>query len=86
MTLRHRSLRARRQYERVRIPLLTGLFADNPRCQRCGLSAATDAHEILSRARGGSTVDETNIALLCRGCHNWITTHPNEAELEGWSR
>jgi 5-methylcytosine-specific restriction endonuclease McrA len=82
--MRRRSLKKRREHERERLPLLQSLFADGHWCERCGLSAATDAHEIVSRARGGSTTDPANIALLCRACHNWITTHPGGATDEGW--
>ena len=41
---------------------------------------ATDVHEILTRARGGSILDPDNCLSLCRPCHSWITDHP------GWSR
>ena len=42
-----------------------------------------DAHEILSRARGGSILDEKNILMLCRFHHSWITDHPAEATTMG---
>lgn len=41
---------------------------------------ASDVHEILTRARGGSILDPDNCIALCRPCHSWITDHP------GWSR
>lgn len=41
-------------------------------------------HEVKSRARGGSILDEDNLACLCRTCHEWVTTHPAEALKEGW--
>lgn len=57
-----------------------------PLCQRgCG-RPWMDGHELLSRARGGSITDGDNIALLCRTCHDWVTTHPAEAAAEGWAR
>jgi 5-methylcytosine-specific restriction endonuclease McrA len=56
-------------------------------CTRCGVSGVgLDAHELLSRARGGSITDLDNIVLLCRSCHDLITTSPALAEAEGWSR
>jgi hypothetical protein len=42
---------------------------------------ADDAHEPLSRARGGSITDPENCALLCRACHDVITFRP-ESETE----
>lgn len=44
---------------------------------------ADDAHELLSRARGGSIVDPANIALLCREHHDWIGDHPADAAAMG---
>ena len=38
-----------------------------------------DAHEVLSRARGGSILDENNILMLCRPHHSWVSEHPAEA-------
>ena len=38
-----------------------------------------DIHEILSRARGGSILDETNCVALCRVHHTWIGENPAEA-------
>jgi len=37
---------------------------------------ATDVHEIKTRARGGSILDDDNCVGLCRNCHRWITDHP----------
>lgn len=45
-----------------------------------------DLHEVLSRARGGDVRDWGNIILVCRPCHNWITTHPAQSEELGLSR
>lgn len=53
-------------------------------CQRCG-RLADDLHERLSRARGGSITDPDNLIPLCREDHDWVTTHPVEAEREGFS-
>lgn len=48
-----------------------------PECNR----RAADLHELLSRARGGSIVDEANVRPLSRHCHDLITFSP-ESELE----
>ena len=54
-------------------------------CVRCG-RMASDAHEIVSRARGGSIVDRANIIPLCREDHRWVTENPLLAEREGLSK
>jgi hypothetical protein len=47
---------------------------------------ADDAHEIVSRARGGSITDPANLVPLCREHHRWVTEHPLEAHAEGLSK
>lgn len=47
---------------------------------------ADDAHELRSRARGGSITDPENIVPVCRPCHDHLTTHPKEATERGWMR
>lgn len=49
-------------------------FGDHPVCAvpRCG-QWAWDAHEPLTRGRGGSIVDPANMAPLCRPHHTEIT-------------
>lgn len=47
---------------------------------------ATDGHELLSRARGGSITDPDNIVPLCRSCHRFVTEHPAWAQEHGWAR
>ena len=84
--LRHRSKKTAKVYREQRIPLVRELLQDNPACQRCQQAAATDVHELKSRARGGSITDPDNLALLCRPCHSWVTTHPAEATEQGWLR
>ena len=64
--------------------LVAKILAQNPLCLRCKISKATEVHEILSRARGGSILDESNCAALCHACHFWITTNPKEAHTQGW--
>lgn len=70
---------------RERKKMLRERFGPDPSCARCG-KWAHDAHEFLSRARGGSITDPDNIILLCRPCHTWVTTHPRDAQAQGWSR
>lgn len=45
---------------------------------------ACDLHEIRTRARGGSILDEANIVALCRPCHDAITRDPKWAEENGY--
>lgn len=47
---------------------------------------AVDGHELLARSAGGSIVEEENIALVCRSCHDWIGAHPREATEVGLRR
>ena len=42
---------------------------------RCGLYVV-DVHEVLSRGRGGSILDEGNCVATCRPCHEWVGRHP----------
>ena len=79
-----RSRKTATKYRTERIPIVKQLLAGNPPCQRCKSAIATDVHEIKSRARGGSITDLTNLAVLCRPCHSWITTNPKQATEDGW--
>lgn len=83
----------------VRRANVRAVFGQRPVCQACGPLAlvgvsrtvtgcwgwADDAHELLSRARGGSITDPTNILPVSRACHTWLTTHPDLAEAAGLS-
>lgn len=40
---------------------------------------AVDVHEPLTRARGGSIVDPSNMVPVCRSCHDWIHGNPTLA-------
>jgi hypothetical protein len=40
---------------------------------------ATDVHEVLSRAQGGSITDPANCLHLCRDCHVFAHNHPAKA-------
>lgn len=81
--LRRQSPR-RRQEHRTRIAYLEAIEADQKDCERCHRERATDCHEVLTRARGGSITDPANFRYLGRKCHDWITTHPLEAHAEGY--
>lgn len=50
------------------------------------LGHATDLHEVLTRARGGSITDPANCLHLCRPCHSWVTDHPKESLAAGLVR
>lgn len=78
--------RAKEQRER-RIAM-ENAFGLSPACsaQLDGCDGyACDAHELLSRARGGSITDPENVRPLCRPCHTYITEHPAWAEANGWA-
>lgn len=49
--------------------------------------AASDTHEIRTRARGGSITDKANCVALCRPCHQRITLNSGTgcwAQRHGW--
>lgn len=45
-----------------------------------------DIHEVVSRARGGSITDVSNLMAVCRPCHDWITRNPAAAETLGLAK
>lgn len=47
---------------------------------------SSEVHELLSRARGGSIVEDANVASLCHWCHAWVTTEPRLSALAGLQR
>ena len=62
------------------LPLaLVGVDRDRTGCN----GWAQDAHELVSRGRGGSIVDPENVRPVSRACHRWITEHPGDAEAAG---
>ena len=67
---------------RLRIKMLDQM----PICERCWSAYGTDLHEVKTRARGGSILDEANIKVLCRDCHNYITRNPKEAVETGFMK
>ncbi len=85
--LRARSTSVQRTYRAARRPLVAALLAQHPACQLridgvC-THRAVDVHELLSRARGGSITDPANCRTTCRPCHDYVTTHPADAQRLG---
>jgi hypothetical protein len=65
----------RQRENRERRDVLTAKYGTGPvQCEVpwCG-RWADDAHEVLTRARGGSITDPDNIRAVCRPCHDAIT-------------
>jgi hypothetical protein len=81
----------RRAGNRQRRVMLNGLYSgERPLCAVWVLVQpewctrwADDAHEPLSRARGGSIVDPENCRAVRRACHDILTFRP-ESEI-GWA-
>ena len=71
---------------RQRRSLVAQMLDEKPVCERCDAARSTDIHEVLSRARGGSILDPSNLVALCRQCHSFITQNPLVAHAEGWSK
>jgi hypothetical protein len=65
--------------------LVARVLGERPLCERCHFAVSTEIHEVKSRARGGSILDEANCRALCHVCHQFITEHPRQAEAEGFS-
>lgn len=70
----------------TRRKLVAEFLMERPVCERCQQARSDDVHELLSRARGGSISDESNLAALCRPCHREVTENPAQAALDGWVR
>ncbi len=76
----------RQRENRQRTAVLRPMREAQQWCSVCGATGVgLDAHEVRSRARGGSITDPANIRLVCRRCHHKITTEPAWAEQEGWA-
>ena len=82
--LKKRSKKMAKIYAQERVPLVKRLLSERTLCERCEQKRSQDVHEIKSRARGGSILDESNLACLCRPSHNWVTGNPEQAHKEGW--
>lgn len=63
--------------------LVQRLLLRYPSCQVCGREPSTDVHEKLTRARGGSILDESNCVAVGRWCHRKIHDQPKWAESVG---
>ena len=60
----------------------------NPVCQRCQQAPTDDLHHMCNVSQSGvaGLLDEGNWLAVCRPCHQFLTTHPNAAVEEGFSR
>lgn len=58
---------------------------DDGRCLKC-LGAATDVHHRKIRGMGGSKTLNipANLICLCRQCHDYIHSHPDESYTSGF--
>jgi len=52
---------------------------------RCNLHCA-HVHEIKTRGRGGSILNEPNLLPTCPACHRWIDHHPALAQQLGLTK
>lgn len=56
------------------------------RCEHCGLTIGAqdpvERHHRIRRRDGGDRL--SNLLLLRKACHQWITEHPEEAREKGW--
>lgn len=95
--MRKRSAKMEQFYRDVRRPQVEQVLAEaGGRCEfvkptgRCA-NSASDVHEMLTRGRGGgiradAVNERSNLMAVCRSHHDWITTHPREAEAMGLVR
>lgn len=85
--LRERPQCEARHYLRPIVGTLTGVDQDRVVAALRGCTwRSTEVHELLSRARGGSIVDDSIACALCHRCHHWVTTEPRLAKLAGLQR
>lgn len=95
--MKRRSAKREADYE-LRRPLVRRLLAERPWCEACPVFAAhdgkvtyirqpsVDIHEVLTRGRGGSILDEPNLLAVCRPCHRRIGNYPHLANELGLTR
>jgi 5-methylcytosine-specific restriction endonuclease McrA len=100
--MRHRSKKKEAEYE-LRRPLVARLLQKRPLCEACPIFAkhddvavyrrnqAQDVHELVRRSQGGSILDEKNLIVVCRPCHQRIGNYPQLAfdlglAKHGWER
>lgn len=53
-------------------------------CERCHARPGSEPHHVRGRRQGRDDGPE-NLRWLCHDCHDWATTHPREAHVEGVS-
>ena len=80
--LRPRSKKTERKYVERR-KIVSKLLSTRTKCEAgiidvC-VGKAVDVHEVKTRGRGGSILDEENLRCLCRPCHQYVTEHTKEA-------
>lgn len=100
--MKRRSAKKEAEY-RLRRPLVARLMEERPLCEACPVFAAhdevavyrrnpgCDVHEIVRRSQGGSILDEDNLMVVCRPCHQRIGNYPQLAfdlglAKRGWER
>ncbi|TDD97576.1 HNH endonuclease signature motif containing protein [Actinomadura rubrisoli] len=67
----------RRAENRERHKVVHATFGDAPLCRAPGCGRlADDIHEPLTRGRGGSVTDPSNMVPLCRTCHGLVQLGP----------
>lgn len=82
--LRHRSKKMEAIYEERR-PLVERLLKERPVCEVADCARqSVDVHEVHTRGRGGSILDEANCMTVCRRCHRQITDNPAWAHENGY--
>lgn len=79
---------SRRKNEMVaRRILVEKVLRERPKCEFPICESPSSAvHEPISRARGGSILDESNALALCGFHHSWCHEHPREATNLGMIR
>jgi 5-methylcytosine-specific restriction endonuclease McrA len=73
----------RAKQEREYSTLRREFLKTNPACGICGVPA-TEVHHRRGRVGVLLTADQHFMAL-CHACHTYVTEHPAEAYLRGWS-
>lgn len=90
-SVKHRKERGKRTAVRDEVLARDGACRNGGRVPvRCGSPDPTrpplEVHEVISRGRwAGGYLEPGNCLALCQECHDWVTTHPIEAEEMGLS-
>jgi 5-methylcytosine-specific restriction endonuclease McrA len=79
-------LKQHREYLDWKLDLMQRRFRCEARVEDYCTGYASDLHHILSRSQGGALMEEDNVMVVCRWCHEWIERHPNEAKDLGFKR